>query len=54
MSLAAGTNVGPNEVLAPLAEGIMGKVYGAKDTRLERTVAIKVLSATTRVATCLA
>ncbi len=43
MTLAAGSRLGPYEILSPLGAGGMGEVYKAKDTRLERTVAIKVL-----------
>ena len=43
MSLISGSRLGPYEVLSPLGAGGMGEVYKAKDARLERTVAIKVL-----------
>ena len=44
MGLAAGTKLGPYEIQSPLGAGGMGEVYRARDTRLERTVAIKVLA----------
>jgi predicted Ser/Thr protein kinase len=43
MPLTSGTRLGPYEVLAPIGAGGMGEVYRARDTRLERTVAIKIL-----------
>jgi serine/threonine protein kinase len=43
MALSAGSRLGPYEILTLIDEGGMGQVYKAKDTRLDRTVAIKVL-----------
>ena len=45
MDMKPGTRLGPYEIVAPLGAGGMGEVYRARDTRLEREVAIKVLPA---------
>ena len=46
MPLTSGTKLGPYEIQSALGAGGMGEVYRARDTRLDRTVAIKILSAT--------
>jgi serine/threonine protein kinase len=45
MTLATGSKLGPYEIVAQLGAGGMGEVWKARDTRLDRTVAIKVLPA---------
>src|SRR5512140_2589058 len=45
MPISAGTRLGPYEVVSLLGAGGMGEVYRATDTRLDRTVAIKVMNA---------
>src|SRR5436853_5206683 len=42
MPLSTGTRLGPYEIIAPIGSGGMGEVYRALDTRLDRTVAIKI------------
>src|SRR6266550_4507737 len=44
MAVAAGTRLGPYEILAPIGAGGMGEVWRGRDTRLERSVAIKILT----------
>src|SRR5205809_2188668 len=43
MTISSGTRLGPYEIVAPIGAGGMGEVYRARDTRLERQVAVKIL-----------
>jgi len=45
MRLAAGTKLGPYQIIASVGAGGMGEVYSARDSRLDRTVAVKILNA---------
>src|SRR5690348_3705925 len=45
MALSPGTKLGPYQIVAPIGAGGMGEVYRAKDTRLDRSVAVKILPA---------
>ncbi len=43
MTLTSGSRLGPYEIVAPLGAGGMGEVYRARDTKLDRDVALKIL-----------
>jgi serine/threonine protein kinase len=45
VTLAPGTRLGPYEIIAPIGAGAMGEVYRARDARLDRDVAVKILAA---------
>ena len=49
MTLPAGSRLGPYEIVAPIGAGGMGEVFRARDTRLNRDVAIKVLPESCRI-----
>ena len=51
MILPAGTRLGPYEIVEPLGQGGMGEVYRARDVRLNRSVAIKIVARRTDVST---
>lgn len=44
MALSTGMRLGPYDIVSPIGSGGMGEIYKARDTRLDRTVALKILS----------